>query len=62
MVAWIGVSIHFHIALDGTVFNRIGVLLFVPGPVAILLSGLTGRLLADLALYTGRSMIYPKEG
>lgn len=61
LVVWIGASIYFHITLGGAVFNKIGVVLSVPGPVVVLLSGLIGGLLTGLALYTGRSAIRFKE-
>ncbi|HEY1165289.1 MAG TPA: hypothetical protein VGE90_08970 [Chitinophaga sp.] len=61
LVVWIGASIYYHMTLGGTVLNKIGVVLFVPGPVVILISGVIGGLLTGLALYTGRTAIRVKE-
>lgn len=57
LVVWAGASLYFHYTLGGHVLDKIGVLLFVPGPVVILLSGIIGGLLTGLALYTGRTAI-----
>ncbi|RBL90074.1 hypothetical protein [Chitinophaga flava] len=57
MLVWVAANIYFHIALGGSVFNRIGLTLSVPGPVVILISGIIGGLLTGLALFTGKAAI-----
>lgn len=61
LVVWIGANIYFHISLEGNVFEKIGQVLFVPGPVVIIISGVTGGLLTGLALYTGQSVVRQRE-
>lgn len=61
LVIWVCANIYFHMALGGTAFDKIGLVLSVPGPVVILISGVTGGLLTGLALYTGQSVIYRRR-
>jgi hypothetical protein len=57
LVIWIGANIFFHIIFGGTVFEKLGQVMFIPGFVVILLSGVIGGLLTGLALYTGKSAV-----
>jgi hypothetical protein len=61
LVVWTGANMYFHITLEGDVFEKIGQVLSVPGPVVIVISGVTGGLLTGLALYTGQSVVYQRE-
>ena len=58
LVIWVCANIYFHTVFGGSAFNKIGLVLSVPGPLVILISGITGGLLTGLALYTGQSAIY----
>lgn len=57
LVIWIGANIYFHIIFGGTAFEKMGQVMFVPGALVILLSGVIGGLLTGLALYTGKSVV-----
>lgn len=58
LVIWVCANIYFHTAAGGNAFDKIGLVLSVPGPLVILISGIIGGLLTGLALYTGQSAIY----
>jgi len=60
-IIWAGASLYFDWSFDGSILNKIGLLLFVPKVIVLLLSGLTGGLLAGLALYAGKTMVYERN-
>jgi len=57
LVVWIGTNLYYHMIFGGTVFEKLGQVLFIPGFVVFLLSGVIGGLLTGLALYTGQSVV-----
>lgn len=61
LLIWIGASLYFHLIFGGNVFEKIGQVLFVPGFMVILLSGIIGGLLTGVALYTGQSAMHRAE-
>lgn len=57
LVVWIGANMYYHTIFGGTVFEKLAQVMFIPGFVVILLSGVIGGLLTGLALYTGQSVV-----
>ena len=57
LVVWIGANIYYHTIFGGTVFEKLGQVMFIPGFVVFFLSGVIGGLLTGLALYTGQSVV-----
>ncbi len=57
LVVWTGANMYYHTIFGGTVFEKLGQVMFIPGFVVLLISGVTGGLLTALALYTGQSAV-----
>ncbi len=57
LVVWIGVNTYYHIIFGGSVFEKLGQVMMMPGFVVLLVSGVTGGLLTGLALYTGQAAV-----
>lgn len=57
LIVWIGANIYYHTIYGGTVFDKLGQVMFIPGFVVYLLSGVIGGLLTGLALYTGKCAV-----
>jgi hypothetical protein len=59
-IIWFGVSVYFDLTSDGAILYKLGMVLSVPKIIVILISGLLGGLLAGLALYSGKSIVFKK--
>jgi len=60
LVLWIGASVYFHMKLGGTAFDKLGMVMSVPGIVVVIAAGVIGGLLTGLALYTGKTLVSGK--
>jgi hypothetical protein len=58
---WFGANLYFDLTVNGIIVNRLGLLLYVPDFVILLVSGIIGGLLTALALYTGKSIVVEKR-
>jgi hypothetical protein len=58
---WFGANLYFDLTVNGIIVNRLGLLLYVPDFVILLVSGIIGGLLTALALYTGKSIVAEKR-
>jgi hypothetical protein len=57
LVVWTGANLYYHTVFGGSVFEKLGQVMFIPEFVVFLLSGVIGGLLTGLALYTGKSAV-----
>ncbi|WP_442591959.1 hypothetical protein ACSBL2_12100 [Pedobacter sp. AW31-3R] len=54
-IVWFCSMLYFDMTLNGTILSKIGVLLFVPKLVVMVISGLIGGILSGLSLYIGNT-------
>lgn len=57
-VIWLGAHLCFQLQYNGDILGRFGTL---PEILLLFASGCIGGLLTGLALYTGRTIVYPKK-
>lgn len=54
-IVWFCSILYFDMTLNGTILSKMGVLLFVPKFVVMVISGLIGGILSGLSLYIGNT-------
>ena len=54
---WFGVNIYVDLSTEGIILNKVGLMFSVGKPLLLVVSGLVGGMITELAFYTGRIMI-----
>jgi hypothetical protein len=60
-IVWLGLNWYFDMTFNGIILNKIGLLVYLPKIVVLLISGIIGGLLTGLALLSGKSVFVRKK-